>query len=180
MQQKMIIIDSENRKKHVEREELYYFIGAYKYSKDEELLPIEATEAPDFICKREDGSIIGVELTKIIRDPDAKFFDSLNHKEYMDGLTAQDRIYKALEKKKGLGSDKVILVLQLFDCPLSELITFLNESLQDDFVSYGFAEIWVADYIGLKAYGDIELFCLHPPERWGYYQRPYPNRKPYG
>lgn len=176
----MIIINNENRKKCVERQELYYFIDAYRYSSDEELIPIEATEAPDFICKREDGSIIGVELTKIIRDPDVKFFDSINHKEYMDDLTAQDKIYEALEKKKGLGSDKVILVLQLFDCPLSELITFLNENLRDDFASYGFAEIWLADYTGLEAYGDIELFCLHPSECWGYYQRSYPNRKPYG
>ena len=51
---------------------------------------------------------------------------------------------------------------------------------KDDFRSYGFDEIWIADYTGLEAYGDIELFCLYPPEWWGFYERENPGRKPYG
>jgi hypothetical protein len=124
--------------------------------------------------------MIGIELTKIVRAPDAAFIDSLDYKYYMDGLTALDKICEALEKKKGLTSSKIILVVQLVDCPLAELMPFLDKNLQDDFASYGFIEIWLADYTGMEAYGDIELFCLHPPEHWGYYQRPNPNRKPYG
>jgi len=49
-----------------------------------------------------------------------------------------------------------------------------------DFESYGFDEIWIADYTGLEAYGDIELFCLYPSEWWGFYERPNPYAKPYG
>jgi len=175
----MIILNNENGKKHVEREELHYFINAYEYSLGKKLLPIGATEAPDFICKREDDSTVGVELTKIIRDPDTKILDSTNYKYFMDSFTALDRIFQALERKKGLSSDKVILVLQLFDCPLSELIPFLDKSLQDDYASYGFTEIWLADYTCLEAYYNIELFCLHPEELWGYYQL-NANKKPYG
>jgi hypothetical protein len=175
-----MIIDNENGKKHIERDELCYFMDAYNHSQDKELLPVGVSEAPDFICQRADGSIIGVELTKIIRDLDTKFIDSFTSKEYMNGLGALDMIYDALEKKKRLGSNKIILVLQLFDCPLDELMPFLDESLQDNFVSYGFGEIWLADFTGIEAYGDIELFCLHPLECWGYYKRLHPNRKPYG
>ncbi|MFH1702486.1 MAG: hypothetical protein ABIB41_03500 [Nitrospirota bacterium] len=175
-----MIINNENGKKHIERDELNYFLDAYNYSQDDKLLPIATSEAPDFICQRADGSMIGIELTKIMRDPNTAFIDSLDYKDYMDGLTALDKIYEALEKKRGLASSKVILVMQLVDCPLAELILFLDEKLQNDFASYGFMEIWLADFTGVEAYGDIELFCIHPFERWGYYQRPYPDRKPYG
>lgn len=177
----MIILSNDDGKKHIEREELYQFIEAYTYSQGEELIPVGASEAPDFICKRSDGTLIGVELTKIIRDPETKFADKvLFRRDYISGSDALDKIYSALEKKKGLGSKKIVLVLQLFDCPLSDLKHFLDKSLKDDFVSYGFAEIWIADYTGLKAYGDIELFCLYPSEKWGYYERENASRKPYG
>lgn len=163
-----MILDNENGKKHIERMELDYFIDAYEYSQCEQLVPIKAYESPDFYCQRADGSIIGIELTKVIRDFAGTEMDAL------------DKIYEALEKKKGLTTEKTILVLQLVDCPIAELEYLLDESLKNDFGSYRFVEIWLADYTGIEAYGDIELFCLYPSEQWGYYQRPYPERKPYG
>lgn len=164
----MILLDNENGKKHIEMMDLDYFVEAYGYHTGEELIPIKASEHPDFWCQRADGSIIGVELTKMMRD----------HADTETDVV--DKIYERIERKQGLASEKAILVLQCVDSPLSAIKHFLDESLMNDFVSYGFEEIWLADYTGIEAYGDIELFCLCPEERWGYYQRPNPARKPYG
>lgn len=167
-----MILDNENGKKHVERMELDYFVDAYGYAIGEKLTPIAATESPDFKCQRADGTVIGLELTKVM--------NSLENEDNMTGVEALDKVYESLERKKGLASEKIILVLQLVDCPISELKYLLDESLAKDFGSYGFVDIWLADYTGIEAYGDIELFCLYPSEHWGYYQRPNPKRKPYG
>lgn len=162
----MMLLDNENGKKHIEMMELDYFIEAYEHSTGEKLILIGVAEPPDFICQRADGSIIGIELTKVMRDSTE--------------TDALDKIYERLERKKGLASENIILVLHLVDCPIAELEYLLDESLKNDFGSYEFEEIWLADYTDIEAYGDIELFCLCPEERWGYYQRPNPERKPYG
>lgn len=167
-----MILDNENEKKHVERMELDYFVDAYEFAIGEKLTPIAATESPDFYCQRADGTVIGLELTKVM--------NSLESEDYMTGMEALDKLYESLDRKKGLASENIILVLQLVDCPIAELEYLLDESLKNDFGSCGFAEIWLADYTGIEACGDIELFCLYPSEQWGYYQRPYPERKPYG
>ncbi|MCG6538254.1 MAG: hypothetical protein L7F78_26940, partial [Syntrophales bacterium LBB04] len=74
---------------------------------------------------------------------------------------------------------EVILVLQLMDGTLNQLRVVLAD-LQDDFTSHGFSEIWIADYSGLEPYGNIELYGLFPMKWWGYHERPWPDRKPYG
>ncbi len=163
-----MILDNENGKKHAERIELDYFVEAYRYHTGEELIPVKASEHPDFWCERASGSLMGIELTMVVKDSDDAEADVI------------DKIYERLERKKGLASEKTILVLQSVDWSLSEIKRLLDESLMDDFMSYGFGEIWLADYTGIDAYGDIELFCLCPEEQWGYYQRPNPGRKPYG
>ncbi|MBT9538053.1 MAG: hypothetical protein IVZ94_07965 [Nitrospirae bacterium] len=166
-----MILDNENGKKHIERMELDYFIEAYEHSRGEKLVPVKAYESPDFYCQRADGTVIGLELTQIMNSLES---------EDMTGTEARDKLYESLERKKGLTTEKIILVLQLVGCPISELKYLLDESLAKDFGSYGFVEIWLADYTGIEAYGDIELFCLYPSEQWGYYQRQYPEQKPYG
>lgn len=79
-----------------------------------------------------------------------------------------------------LFSDNAILVIQLIDCPLSELEIFLDQSLQVDFADTGFTEIWIGDYTEVDVYGFIELFGLHPLKWRGYYPRPDFFSKPYG
>jgi len=92
-----------------------------------------------------------------------------------------------MEKKEKTRSDNygrltrdTILVLELMDCPLALLRNYLPDKLQKDFSQHGFAEVWLGDYTGADAYGDIELFGLFPPKWWGYYPRINPERKPYG
>jgi hypothetical protein len=71
-------------------------------------------------------------------------------------------------------------VIQLFGCSLLSLRPFITDDMKNDFATYGFVEIWLADYTGIEAYRDIELFGLAPDKWWGYHQRQNPYRKPYG
>ena len=102
----------------------------------------------------------------------------------MESYEALELIFHTLEKKEkqriknyGIWADKTILVISLVDCPLSSLLHDLK-SLQDDFISHGFVEVWLADHSD-DAYEDIELFGLAPLTVWGYYPRT-PGQKPYG
>jgi hypothetical protein len=60
------------------------------------------------------------------------------------------------------------------ECPLGEF----DSELEPPPDPHGFKEIWLADYSELEAYGNIELFCLHPDRLWGYYESV--RGKPYG
>jgi hypothetical protein len=179
--------DQEIGKKEVERKELYPFLDAYEWVASEHLSLVECGESPDFICKRPDGSDIGVELTKVTREPDIIFGESvLDQKEEIDPYEALEYIHYLIEKKEKARTahyitrvKENILVLQLVDGSLDALRGVID-GLQADFTDHGFSEIWLADYSGLEAYGDIELFGLYPVRIWGYHQRPWPDRKPYG
>lgn len=172
-------------KKEVERTELRSFLDAYREFTGERLSIEGDGERPDFICRRPSGSNIGIELTKVIRDPHSAFADKyLNRQLFMDPFDALDRIYVAFDRKNEEITgwsyhDDVILVIQLMNCPLSELQVSLDQELQSDYANSRFIEVWIADYTGLEAYGLIELFGLYPLERWGYYARP-DFLKPYG
>ena len=180
--------DQEIGKKMVEGSELDDFLKAYEYVTGGKLTLIQTGEKPDFVCERSNGSIVGVELTRVMRNPETAQADRiLKRQEYMANANALDFIYEAIAKKaEKMAKDNwstannMMLVLQLVDCRLSELSNILDSNLQKDFESYSFSEIWIADYTGLDAYGDIELFGLSPPKWWGYHQRRNPCRKPYG
>jgi len=182
------VSDRELGKKMNEEEELFFFLEAYKKNVKEYLsYNFGRGERPDFICYRPDGTSVGVELVRVMRDPmlaQAKYI--IDRIDFMDSENAVEMLYEMIEKKekKRRQSDwtlpeNTILVIQFVDCPVTNLYQ-LDESLKDDFRSYGFDEIWIADYTGLEAYGDIELFCLYPSEWWGFYERENPRRKPYG
>ena len=175
-------------KKMCEEENLLSFLEAYKEVFENYLTySFGSSERPDFICYRTDGTEVGVELAKIMRDPrDAQAAYILDRIEFMDGEEAMEMLCVMIEEKERLRKqpdwalpDNTILVLQFIDCSISSLY-LLDDGIKKGFESYGFAEIWIADYTGKAAYGDIEMFCLYPTELWGYYQRPNPGRKPYG
>ncbi|MEW5897426.1 MAG: hypothetical protein AB1668_07055 [Nanoarchaeota archaeon] len=176
--------DKEIGQKMCEEHDLRYFIDAHKYVTGEELIIVSRSEKPDFICER-NGRQIGVELTKIIRNPQDAFWDRvINRQDYMNCSHALDFVYKLVAlktKKKNKGNwIETILVLQLMDSALSEIKILLDKSLQGDFSGSGFFEIWLADYTGLDSYGKIELFGLYPKKWWGYHRRNNLHYKPYG
>lgn len=121
---------------------------------------------------------------RVPRDAHADFI--LDRIEFMDGEEALEMLYNMIEKKERKRSqpdwdmpDNTILVLQFVDCPIASL-HLLDDSLKHGFQSYGFDEIWTADYTCEEAYGTIDLFCLYPSEWWGYYERKGYGWKPYG
>ncbi len=168
----------------VEEEELFPFLEVYEQVTGARLsfvVMASRGESPDFICLRPSGKHVGVELTKVMRDPRDTFI-----KEEMDPYMAQELIFRLLEKKEKARADlyskavgETILVLQLVDGSLDSLRVFL-EDIKGEFIGYGFSEIWLADYSGIEAYGDIELFGLFPEKWWGYQQNLTRGWKPYG
>lgn len=180
--------DRELGKKMIEEEDLLSFLEAYKENVEEYLsYSFGRSERPDFICYRPDGMPVGVELVRVMRDPMLAQADYiLDRIDFMDSESAVEMLYQMIEKKEEKRCqpdwtlpDNTILVIQFVDCPVTNLYQ-LDESLKDDFKSYGFDEIWIADYTCEEAYGAIDLFCLYPSEWWGYYERQGHSWKPYG
>jgi len=179
--------DQELGKKMVEEVELDLFIEAYEDATGEALILLSQSERPDFICQRPDGTIVGVELTRVMRDPGSATCDRIMRgQEFRDIVNASDHIWATAEiksQKLKTGNwqypNNAILVLQVMDCPLSDLYRYLEDSsLVEDYAGLGFAEIWVADHSEIDAYSAIELFGLYPEEWRGYHERD--RGKPYG
>jgi hypothetical protein len=168
-----------------ETEQLRLFRDAYRDATGQRLRVVRKSERPDFICKRPDGTLVGVEFTLVTRDPESSSWDSiLNGVEYMDGSDASMEIQAAVSRKaaKRAGPDwqlpdSSILVLSTPDCPISDLAYYLN-GVRGEFEGSGFTEIWLADHSETEAYGAVELFCLWPDEWWGWYRRQ--RGKPFG
>jgi hypothetical protein len=158
--------ESDRAKKTVEEIELQYFIAAYSGATKEGLSVIEPSERPDFVCSRSDGTRVGVELVRFVGQP------------LFDALSIFETIWKKEAKRDGSGwrlEENTILVVQLMDYPLKSLKIHFDRT---PLTGHGFKEIWLADYSGIEAYGNIELFGLHPLDWWGYY--PQERDKPYG
>jgi hypothetical protein len=179
-----------------ESEQLKYFQQAYKQVTGQFLQRVRKSERPDYICKRADDSLVGVEFTLITRDPDeCGWGNILDGVDYMDGLDGLDYVTTAIANKgaklKNTSPettawqlpDSSILVLSTSDCPISEFAAFLDtdsqEELQEICQQSGFSEIWFADHTEVEAYGSIELFGLFPKEFWGHHPN-HSRGKPYG
>ncbi len=179
--------DQELQKKLAEGMELDPFLEAYEWATGTSLSVLEACENPDFICVRANGAIIGVELTKVMRRGDIVRWERIFDRE--EEMTRYDMLVKIqtlIEQKEEARRSRysnraaqTILVLQLVDGSLNGVMHLLD-GISTAIENQGFAEIWLADYSGLEPYGDIELFGLFPHKWWGYQQRPWPDRKPYG
>jgi hypothetical protein len=173
----------DSTKKIVESIELEHFLEAYEWTTSERLRLVESRERPDFVCARQNGSRVGLELVKVT-DPELKSVRETLHGVYsMEAGEAIDLVLAAIERKESkrqekdwLYPDDAILVVQLMDCGISSMKYLLENS---EYGPHGFREIWVADYAGLVPFGMVELFGLHPPDWWGHHGR-YAGRKPFG
>lgn len=185
----VMVSDQDMGKKEVETSELIPFLEARELVTGQGPSYILGlwTESPDFICARHDSGLVGVELTKVTEDHDLVFWDRLRYGEVrLDPYRTQETMQYLIDRKEKARANRYtnkvtdnILVLQLVDGSLDQLRGAFA-GLEDDFTSHGFSEIWLADYSGLDAYGDIELFGLFPTQWWGRHSRPWPDRKPYG
>ena len=173
-------------KKTDEEAELGYFLNAYYGALGEALQVSDVRtlmERPDFICVGSNRSLLGLELTKVVRgDPEWRWADSvLFHRDHMHPVEALQRVYDRIGVKESKRQDPdwqlrddTILVIQIMDCSLRQF----QSQLEPPPDPHGFKEIWLADYSELGAYHNIEIFALHPAHLWGHY--PSNRGKPYG
>lgn len=178
---------NERINKESEAESLGYFLEAYETIIGESFIGVKASERPDFIATRKDGSQIGIELSKIRRGhPNDILYDKIiKKKDYMsayDALCMIQRVAYEKEIKRNSSGwslpNTTILLLELTDIPLSELRHSIFPDILPDLYETGFAEIWLVDLTGVEAYDNVELLCVYPEELEGYYPRGI--QKPYG
>lgn len=147
---------------------------------------MEERETPDFVCERENGQQVGIELTKIIAHPETRLWHRLFDSGPL-GCTGDiaSGIFKAVSEKAeklrkgGWTSAETILAIQLFDNPLSETHRELEQIDHEEYADAGFAEIWIADHSTIDAFGCVELFGICPERLAGYYAF-NDGCKPYG
>lgn len=172
--------DQQIGKKEEERTALDLFLEAYEFTTGVALQRNADGERPDFICRKADGSLVGIEFTKVMAHPD-----------YDAGLVAyeaSEAIYAAIEEKdvKRQAPDwrfpeAAILVIQVMDTDVAELeVFFAHADIEDDFKHFGFMEIWIANYASVDAYRGVTLFGLFPGQWWGPHERWNQWEKPYG
>jgi len=186
-----MVPDKEKGKKEIEGNHLELFLEAYEEATGNRLRYhpyCSRNECPDFICTRQNGETVGIELTQVMMNPSdaswARIIKGYCEQEPFDALFGISRLIEKKEETRsanyGRWTNNTILLLELMDCSLISLRNNISKELQKDFSQHGFAEVWLGDYTGVDAYGDIELFGLFPPKWWGYYPRINPERKPYG
>lgn len=170
-----------------ETEQFVHFRDAYEEVTGEVLEGVRKSERPDFICRRPDGTLVGVEFTLVMRDRETSFWeDIINGTRFMNCGDAVIAVGAAIWRKARKLTEpdwqlpqSSILVVSIPDSPLSEIGCRFDSSLRHEFAEAGFSEIWLADHSGMEAFGCIELYGL-VPERWCGYHNLHAGRKPFG
>jgi hypothetical protein len=161
--------------KEQEREHLRHFLAARKSALKEELVLVKDDESPDFICQKPDGTLVGVEHTKIEYNPEAT---EVRHAcgdcdEDLDNFAVVWAASLAITKKESKRRKphwklpkSTILVLDLVDKGRLEDWP-ADDALCDEFEGYGFIEVWISDHSSLEAFGRVTAIGLFPRSVWG-------------
>jgi len=184
----VILSDQEYGKKLAEEMELEPFLKEYKCITGLALQLVNRSERTDFIAQRSDGARLGVELSKIVRDPQSAFWARvLSGEEFADpvdtAMQLQDLIYRKDAKRSGSGwtlPDRTLLVLQLMDSSIDQVVPFLDDQVIKELNEMGFFEIWLADYTIFDAFGTIQLYGIKPNRWQGLHNHSMIENKPYG
>ncbi len=181
--------DQEIGKKEEERNALNLFLEAYEFTTQVSLQVVADGEPPDFICRRPEGALVGIEFTKVMVRPDVCTELLIpGNRAGLEPYEASEAIYATIEEKdaKRQGPDwrlpdPAILVIQVMDTGVEELEAFFRDAdIKDDFKGFGFKEIWIANHASVEAYRGVTLFGLFPDEWWGPHERWNQWEKPYG
>ena len=145
--------------------ELENFLDAYEIATNEQFT-YYPSESPDFRVKGENGEPVGIELIGAVG----------NSEEILD------EIYHALDRKNWdpAWKSKIIPLIQFKEYSLDSSNPRQLDGQQPEFADYNWMGIGLADYTGLEACGNIEIYGGHPAKYWGYHRRPNWNQKPYG
>jgi hypothetical protein len=175
-------------KREEEREAISDFLTEYAHATGVSLELSAEGERPDFLCRRPDGTLVGVELTKIGHTPpEALDLAILTGTSAVDVFTVLDMAVLAAQRKDAkraspgwFNAHDTMLVLQLVSPPDVPLESIFDEQTSDEFSHLGFTEVWIMDCESLEAFGTPTLFGLFPESIWGPKERSNWWQKPYG
>lgn len=173
--------------RYEEAEDLGLFIEAYERATGERLVEESMEDAPDFVCRRANGRLIGVELTQIRRSPKNAFAESiLYRRDEMDAGDALEALERVLEKKRQAvmhySQPNNILMIASREADFGVLVRMACDIPIEDLESAGFEEIWLGDFQGVTqgAHREAVLFGLFPEHRRIITGRSIFDQKPYG
>jgi len=175
-------------KKELESINLNYFIESYYELTGSELLMCVQQERPDFICQFPNDQKVGIELTKLMRDPRDKHWDSvLDGREFISADKALDNILNQILSKNDKLKENdwrfpnnTILLVELYAISIAELKPMLTAEYLSDAFSLNFREIWLGDYTQVEPFDSVDIFCIAPENMFGRHSNLNQNRKPYG
>src|SRR5580692_6301845 len=181
----IVAYDRQSRKEE-EVEDIEIFLDAYERATGEKLEIDEVEESPDAICRRPDGSLVGVEHTRIRRSPEAAHWAAvLDHQDEMGFDETLDEIDRMISQKCQLLSkfrtQHNILLIALYESDFDSVVRMLECFPLPDAATAGFDEIWLADFKGIRegAHREARLFGIFPArfsrvtERSSYDQKPF-------
>ena len=179
--------DQEYGKKLVEEMDLEPFLKEYEWVTGLALQLVNRTERPDFIVQCSDGTQLGIELTKVIRNPESTYWARvLNGEEQANPIDTaihlQELIYRKDIKRSESNwklSKRTVLLLQLIDSSIDQVVLFLDVQIIREINKTGFFEIWIGDYSILEAYGTIQLYGIKPKKWQGLHDHFNSGKKPY-
>lgn len=170
-----------------EEDDIEIFLQAYPRATAELLELVEFSESPDAICRRPDGSIVGVEHTRIRRSPEDAFWQGIMDRQYeMDSADAAEEIWRLVEQKSKklpkFKTEKTILLAAIYEADFELSSDFISYVPIEDFAKMGFEEIWLADFKDIRegAHREARLFGLFPKKYRRITGRSNFDQKPYG
>jgi hypothetical protein len=174
-------------RKEEEVADIEVFLEAYERATGEELLIEEVGESPDAVCRRPDGTLIGVEHTRVRRSPEIAHWQSvLDHRGEMDTYDTLEEIVRLIIQKgdlrKNFLTKRNVLLIALYESDFDMAVAMSRDLPLNALEVAGFDEIWLADFKGIRdgAHREARLFGLYPEASRQASGRSMFDQKPYG
>lgn len=175
-------------KKLIEAMALDLFLAEYQHITGRLIESYVPSERPDFLCVDTDGDKFGIELVRVMMDPESlMWLRILKNEEFADPLDTYIHLQEAIDRKDYLRRtvgwscpDDTVLVLQLMDAPIEKVAKFICSEVVEVGEASGFSEIWLADYSVEEAYSTVQLYGIKPEWFRGLHDRALGSSKPYG
>jgi len=174
-------------RKDEEATDIEAFTEAYEWATGESLEVETHDDSPDAICVMPDGTIVGVEHTRIRRSPeDARWDAILNYRDEMSVEATYDEIVRLVYKKAALrqrfATEYNILLIAIYETEFRTAIAAAKLIPIEDLGDTGFDEVWLADLRGIRdgVHRSARLFGLYPDELRSLTDHRPLDQKPYG
>ena len=154
-----------------EADDIDAFLAAYPHATGEVLQLVDYSDAPDAVCRRPDGTIVGVEHTRVRRSPDQAHWEAiLDYRDEMEieetNEEVQRLIFQKAERRKKFSTERTILLVAICESDFEIAARLASLVPLEDLIGTGFEEIWLGDYKGIRdgAHREVRLFGLYPED----------------